>query len=137
MKRSAGTIVSNWAEADLNAARTWVAGQSQDIIAASGPSLVEKMIQKEDIATASAWLADFEGMPEFDDSVRTFVRNSAQEQPEVAADWIMKLTNERDQTGTFHRILRGWEQKDKAGAMDYIRNNPVPESIAKRAGIIE
>jgi hypothetical protein len=51
----------------------------------------------------------------------------------LAADWIMKLSSERDQERTFHRVLGGWMGKDSARAMEYIQNNPVPESISRRA----
>lgn len=135
MKRSAGEIVNRWADADLPGAVDWVEGQSEDIIASAAPSLVRQMINKEDVVSASNWLSDYEGNPAFDDSVRSLVWHSMNDEPAMAADWIMKLTTEKDQTGTFHRMLGNWMRKDRAGAMDYINNNPVPESIKRRAGM--
>jgi hypothetical protein len=137
MKRAAGTIVDRWAASDLSAAQAWVDRQAQDIVAASGPNLVQKMIQQEDTATAANWLADYEGDPAFDDSVRSLVWHSMKDDPSTAADWIMKLTSPQDQERTFHRVLRGWMQDDNEGAMEYINNNPVPESIRRRAGMTE
>jgi len=133
MTRSASTIIDNWAENDLQAARAWVEGQSTEIIAASGPNLVKELIQQGDASSASDWLSSYEGDPAFDDSVRSLVRHSLQEEPTVAADWIMKLTSERDQERTFHRVLGNWLQQDRDGALDYINNNPVPESVRTRA----
>jgi len=133
MARSAGAIVSRWANKDIDAAENWVNGQSQDIIAASGPSLVQRLVQEKDIATAADWLSNYEGEPAFDDSVRTLVQQSMNNEPTVAADWIMKLSSERDQERTFHRVLQGWMNNDREGALDYINNNPVPESIVRRA----
>lgn len=133
MARSAGTIIDNWAETDLQAARAWVEGQSTEIIAASGPNLVKELIQQGDTNTASEWLSNYEGNPAFDDSVRSLVRHSLTDEPVAAADWIMKLTSERDQERTFHRVLGNWIQSDREGALDYINNNPVPESIRTRA----
>jgi hypothetical protein len=57
------------------------------------------------------------------------------QEPTTAADWIMKLSSDRDQERTFHRVLGGWMQKDKEAAMGYINNNSVPDSIKRRAGI--
>ncbi len=135
MKSSAGEIVNRWADADLPAAVDWVEGQSEDIIASAAPSLVRQMIDQEDVVSASNWLSDYEGNPAFDESVRSLVRYSMNDEPAMAADWIMKLTTEKDQTGTFHRMLGNWMRKDRDGAMDYINNNPVPESIKRRAGM--
>jgi len=137
LKRSAGTIVDRWANIDLAAAKSWVSEQPADVIAASGPRLIENIIEKEDIATADAWLSNFEGNPAFDDSVRSFVWRSMNKEPTVAADWIMRLSNPKDQTGTFHRVLGGWMQKDREGAINYINNNPVPDSIKRRAGMTQ
>lgn len=133
MKRAAGTIVSRWADEDLPAARDWVENQPSEVAASAGPELVQKMIQKEDLTTAEAWLGNHEGDPAFDDSVRSLVWHSMGEEPTTAANWIMKLTSERDQERTFHRVLGGWMQKDKAAAMEYVSNNPVPDSIKRRA----
>ena len=135
MKRAAGSIVDQWAETDLDAAKAWVDGQPDEVIAASGPQLIENIIEDEDISTATAWLSRFEGNPAFDDSVRTLVYRSMSQEPTTAADWIMKLSSDRDQERTFHRVLGGWMQKDKEAAMGYINNNSVPDSIKRRAGI--
>ena len=135
MKRAAGSIVDQWAETDLNAAKAWVDSQPDEVIAASGPQLIENIIEDEDISTATAWLSRFEGNPAFDDSVRTLVYRSMSQEPTTAADWIMKLSSDRDQERTFHRVLGGWMQKDKEAAMGYINNNSVPDSIKRRAGI--
>jgi hypothetical protein len=135
LKRSAGTIVDRWAETDLEAAKNWVDNQPADVMAASGPRLIENIIAKEDIASAGAWLSNFEGNPAFDESVRTFVGRSMKQEPTTAANWIMKLSSTRDQERTFHRVLGGWMQQDREGAMNYINNNPVPDSIKRRAGM--
>jgi hypothetical protein len=95
--------------------------------------MVEGILKKKDPAAASEWLSTYEGNPAFDDSVRTLVWRSMTDTPELAADWIMKLSSERDQERTFHRVLGGWMGKDSARAMEYIQNNPVPDSISRRA----
>jgi hypothetical protein len=133
MKRSAQTIVNEWVKDDFNAAKTWVEEQPEEIIAAAGPELMKAILDKEDPAAASEWLSTYDGNPEFDETIRTLVWGTMNKTPELGADWIMRLSSENDQTRTFHRVLRGWINQDPAGAMDYIRNNPVPESISRRA----
>ncbi len=134
MKRSAETIIETWAAKDITAAKTWVASQPEEIAAASGPSLVGQMIEQDDPAGAATWLSQFEGNPAFDDSMRTMAWRSMEQNPETGADFIMKITNERDQERTFHRVLRNWMRNDREGAQEYIENNPVPASIKRRAG---
>ena len=133
MKRSAQTIVNEWVKDDFNAAKIWVEEQPEEIIAAAGPELMKAILDKEDPAAASEWLSTYDGNPEFDETIRTLVWGTMNKTPELGADWIMRLSSENDQTRTFHRVLRGWINQDPAGAMDYIRNNPVPESISRRA----
>lgn len=135
MNRAAGEIVERWANQDLTAARSWVESQPTEVVAAAGPKLVDEIIRQKDPLTASDWLANYDGNPQFDDTVRSFVWNSMRQEPSLAADWIMRMTSERDQTRTFHRVLGGWMQRDRQGAMDYIAQNPVPESIKRRAGM--
>ena len=135
MSRATGEIIDQWAESDLTAARSWVEGQPEEIVAAAAPRLIGEMIEQQDISTASNWLSNYEGNPEFDDAIRSFVYDSIRQEPTMAADWIMRMTNERDRTGTFHRILGRWMEQDRAGAMDYINSNEVPESIRRRANM--
>lgn len=133
MKRAAQSIVERWVDDDLDAAQTWVNSQPEDVVASAGSAMVEGILKKKDPAAASEWLSTYEGNPAFDDSVRTLVWRSMTDTPELAADWIMKLSSERDQERTFHRVLGGWMGKDSVRAMEYIQNNPVPDSISRRA----
>ncbi|MGJ8695051.1 MAG: hypothetical protein ACSHYF_01945 [Verrucomicrobiaceae bacterium] len=130
--RSSGTIVEEWARTDPAAARTWVDSQPNDTKAAAARGLMSA-IAADDPKGASRWLSQFEGQPEFDRAVQSFVYNVVQKEPELGADWIMKLTNEREQERTFHRILGTMLRDDPQRMMNYIQNNPVPESIAGRA----
>ena len=132
LKSSAGEIIQQWADNDLTAARDWVEGQSEEIVASAGPALVREIVQSEDVVAASDWLANYEGNPAFDESVRSLVWNSMSEEPAFAADWIMRLSSEDDQRNTFHRMIGKWMSKDEAGVVDYVNNNPVPEGIKKR-----
>jgi hypothetical protein len=45
----------------------------------------------------------------------------------------MKVTDTRKKEGIFHRVLSSWMREDTDGAMNYIENNEVPESVARRA----
>ncbi|YCM45640.1 hypothetical protein V2O64_06365 [Verrucomicrobiaceae bacterium 227] len=133
MKRSAQSIVEHWVNDDLDAAQSWVDSQPEEIIASAGSAIIEGILKQKDPAAASDWLAAYEGNPAFDDPVRTLVWRSMKETPELAADWIMKLSSERDQERTFHRVIGGWIGSDSERAMEYIQNNPVPESVRRRA----
>ncbi|MDF1712954.1 MAG: hypothetical protein P1U90_12000 [Akkermansiaceae bacterium] len=132
LKSSAGEIVQQWADNDLPAALSWVESQPEEIVASAGPSLVREMIQNENVVAASDWLANYEGNPAFDDSVKSLVWHSMGDEPALAADWIMRLSTEDEQRNTFHRMIGRWMSKDEAGVVDYVNNNPVPEGIKQR-----
>lgn len=132
LKSSAGEIVQQWADEDLPAARAWVESQPEEVVASAGPTLVREIIQNEDVVAASDWLANYEGKPAFDDSVKSLVWHSMNDEPALAADWIMRLSSTDDQRGTFHRMIGRWMSNDEAGVVDYVNNNPVPEGIQQR-----
>lgn len=132
MTRSARTIAERWLRKDFEAAKGWVDSQPDDVVAAAGPAMVEGILRNQDPAAASAWLAPHDGNPAFDDSIRTLVWRSMDKTPELSADWIMRLSNEGDQTRTFHRVFGGWLNNDAAAAAEYVQNNPVPDGILGR-----
>ncbi len=132
LKRSAKDIVESWAQEDLNAARAWTDQQSNEIRATAATSLIQEMAPEE----ASSWLSSYEGDPAYDNTIKTFVRSNIELTPELSADWIMKITNERDRNRTFSRVIGDWYQTDPDGLIDYAQNNVIPETALNRLNSI-
>lgn len=132
LSSAAGSIVEKWAEADLTAAKTWVERQDPAIIASAGPSLVREMAAKDQLLEASKWVAQYEGSPDFDRTIRSLVRSSASQEPEFAADWALRITSERERARTLHRMLGSWLEKDQAGAKAFLDSQSIPDSVRRR-----
>ncbi len=109
---------------------SWVASQSQEVAAASGPSLVNQMIEQETLTSAATWLEKNATTPAFDRSIATFAYQAFdQNKGELAADWVMQIENEERRAQIFQHNLDEWIESDRTGALKYIENNPVPQSI--------
>ncbi|MEJ6635967.1 MAG: hypothetical protein QNK83_10005 [Akkermansiaceae bacterium] len=132
LKKASGEIVGDWASDDPEAAQAWVNQQTEDIQASAGRGLMNAMA-KDDPEGASAWLSQHEGNPAFDGAVQSFVYNTIETEPEMGADWIMKMSDTSQSERMFHRVLGTWMRRDSEGAMSYIQNNKVPDSINQRA----
>jgi hypothetical protein len=127
--RASSDIIDGWASDSPELAQAWVDSQPDAIQAAAGHGLINALAPSE----AATWLTQHEGNPAFDDTIQSFAFNAIKREPELAASWIMKVTDTRKKEGIFHRVLSTWMREDTAGAMNYIENNEVPESVVRRA----
>lgn len=127
--KASSDIIDGWASDSPELAQAWVNSQPDAIQAAAGRGLINALAPSE----AATWLTQHEGNPAFDDTIQSFAFNAIKREPELAANWIMKVTDTRKKEGIFHRVLSSWMREDTDGAMNYIENNEVPESVARRA----
>jgi hypothetical protein len=67
-----------------------------------------------------------------DQVVQQFVWHSSQEDPALAASYIAKIGNPREQENLYNRMLTGWLRRDPAAATAWIQSNPLPESVQTR-----
>ncbi len=132
LTRASGQIVGDWAKDDPQGAQAWVEGQPEQVQAAAGRGLMNT-IARENPLEASAWLSQHEGNPAFDGAVQSFVFNTIQSEPEMGADWIMKVTDSGQSERLFHRVLGTWMRDDSESLSNYLQNNDVHESIVRRA----
>ncbi|MDB4353687.1 hypothetical protein N9Z02_00115 [Akkermansiaceae bacterium] len=130
--RASPEIIGNWAVDAPDLAKNWIGSQTEEIQAVAARGLMSAIASK-DPADASAWLSQHEGNPAFDDAIQSFVYGTIQKESELSASWIIKMTDARKKEGLFHRVLGGWMREDSPGAMNFIQNNDVPDSIARRA----
>jgi hypothetical protein len=64
-----------------------------------------------------------------DQVIQQFVWHSSQGDPALAATYIAKISNEREQINLYNRMLTGWMRRDPAAATSWIRSNPLPEAV--------
>ncbi|HEY8960806.1 MAG TPA: hypothetical protein VIM57_01285 [Luteolibacter sp.] len=67
-----------------------------------------------------------------DQVVQQFVWHSSQGDPALAASYIAKISNEREQINLYNRMLNGWMRRDPAAASAWIRSNPLPQAVQIR-----
>jgi hypothetical protein len=61
-----------------------------------------------------------------------FVWHSFGEAPEIAANYISKLSNEDQQSKMYGRMLDGWLRRDYNAASQWISQNSLPANVADR-----
>ena len=133
--RSAGEVIEGWAEKDLVSAQTWIDQQPDEIRASAARGFID-VIAREDPNRASTWLSSHVGNPAYDDAVRELIWNTAESDPALSGGWIMNLTEERDQTRTFHRALRGMMGSNADATMEFINSTEtLPDGIRQRATV--
>lgn len=67
-----------------------------------------------------------------DQVIQQFVWHSSQEDPALAATYIAKISNEREQVNLYNRMLNGWMRRDPAAANAWIRSNSLPQAVQIR-----
>jgi hypothetical protein len=67
-----------------------------------------------------------------DQVVQQFVWHSSQGDPALAATYIAKISNEREQINLYNRMLNGWMRRDPTAATAWIRSNPLPQAVQIR-----
>lgn len=67
-----------------------------------------------------------------DQVVQQFVWHSSQEDPALAASYIARISNEKEQINLYNRMLNGWMRRDPAAANAWIRSNPLPQAVQIR-----
>lgn len=132
LKRAAPEVIDRWIKEDKNAATAWINRQNDDVRAAAANSYVQNLSLDE----ADEWLSKNATSGDYDRAIQDLARRAIRgDSPEFGADWIMRITNERQRNRTFHRNLRSWQRKDREGLINYAQNNPVPESILRRLNL--
>jgi len=100
----------------------------QQVAEAITPAVAAKDPQK-----ASQWLAQFDDDPAFDTARLRLVQHLSRKTPELAADWIGRITDVATGEREFHRMLEGWMERDPEAVLRYMENNTIPESVRQRA----
>lgn len=132
LERSASNVVQRWAEDDPESAMAWVEQQPEAIKAQAAEGMISTLAE-DNPQQAAEWLNPYIGNPEFDDAIEKLVWKTSESDPLLSSNWIMNLTNERNQTRTYHRALRQMVQADAEATLSFIQNNEVPEGIRERA----
>src|SRR6185295_3922421 len=90
--KAAISVVSQWMEADPQAASTWAAGFTGDTRKQALDTVVQRWAQNDPTA-AGRWLAGLPDDPARQSAVRNYVNNLSWQYPDIAAPFAETMTD--------------------------------------------
>ncbi len=136
LNRASEDITRNWFHDNPEEATAWVQTLPPEAMSEAAEGIVNQIVQENPVQAAE-YLADLaQENPDanFDSSIRELVQGSTSKDPELAALWISGLSNDREQTRYYHRVLQQWQTQDSGAAQIWIEQNEnsLPGSIRRR-----
>lgn len=136
LNRVGEDITQAWYDSAPEEALSWVATLPAAAMSEAAEGIVGRVVRQDPVQAAEyiAQLAQQNPEVNFDSSIRELVRGSVRRDPELAAVWVGGISNEREQSRYYHRILGEWQNQDAAGANLWMQENQesLPNSIARR-----
>jgi len=129
--RSMDNVISAWMESDQDAAIAYYknlpAGTSRTnaLRGVANSMALENPRAAADFIDANASDAD-------DRVYQQFVWHSFGEDPALAASYVGKLSDSREQERMYQRVLEGWLRRDFQAASNWIGGNALPEAVQQR-----
>ena len=129
--RAARNVANALARQAPQNAATWVA-QLQPAARAEAARGVIPAMSSGDIEGTARWISTLQGVPNYDQVVEEYVWSCDQRAPEQSAAWIRAVADTAQQTRLYHRMLGEWARRDAAAVKNWVANNPVPDTVARR-----
>ncbi|MEK7949683.1 hypothetical protein [Luteolibacter soli] len=129
--RSMDNVISAWMEKDKDAAVAYYKGLPAGDVRTNALRGVANSMAMTDPRAAADFL-DAHASDANDRVYEQFVWNSFGEAPDIAVNYISKLTNEDQQSRLYGRMLDGWLRKDYNTASQWISQNSLPTNVAER-----
>ena len=133
-RRDASEVVGEqWARTDIEGARQWVESLPEDTRTEAAEGVASRYGYT-DPQRGAEWLVSLGDNPDLDGARRRFLDSATRGAPEVAANMVATLSNEKTRTGYYYRVLGQWSHRDKNAAQTWITENAatLPEPIVKR-----
>ncbi len=129
--RASRTVAAALAREDPKAAADWTRTLKPAAQAEAARGVIVPM-SSGDITGTAKWVSTLSGIPNYDRVVEEFVWSCDQRAPEQSAAWIQGVSDPAQQTRLYHRMLGDWAKRDAAAVKNWVSNNPVPDSVARR-----
>lgn len=136
-KRVADDIGASLARRDLDRAISWSEALQPDIRSEAVEGVIS-LYASQDAEAASRWLESLSGETNLDAAIRRFAWNTQGREPELAANWIHRMTDERRRNEMYYSVLSRWLRSNAAAAQAWIDNTPdLPEGVTALPGRLE
>jgi hypothetical protein len=129
--RASRRVADALAREDVAKASAWVTTLKPDAQAEAARGVIPLM-SSSDIAGTARWVSGLVGTPGYDNVVEEFVWSCDQRAPEQSAAWIQGVTDPRQQTRLYHRMLGNWARRDAAAVKQWVATNNVPDDVRRR-----
>lgn len=129
--RGARHVAEALAQQDVSKAAQWVRKLSPEAQAEAARGVIVPM-SRNDIPGTAKWVSTLNGIPNYDSVVEEYVWSCDYRSPEQSAAWIQGIADPEQRTRLYHRMLGEWAKRDAAAVKNWVANNTVPPSVAKR-----
>ena len=129
--RSMDNVISAWMDQDKDAATAYYKGLPAGEARTNALRGVANSMAMNDPRAAADFL-DANAGDANDRVYEQFVWHSFGEAPEIAVNYISKLSNEDQQSRMYGRMLDGWLRRDYNAASQWISQNSLPANVAER-----
>jgi hypothetical protein len=129
--RSMDNVISAWMETDKDSAVAYYQGLPAGDIRTNALRGVANSMAMEDPRAAADFL-DANAADANDRVYQQFVWHSFGEAPDIAASYIGKIADPREQEQMYGRMLDGWLRRDFNAASTWINGNALPENVQER-----
>lgn len=129
--RSMDNVISAWMETDKDSAVAYYKALPAGDIRSNALRGVANSMAMEDPRAAADFL-DANAADANDRVYQQFVWHSFGEAPDIAANYIAKIADPREQEQMYGRMLDGWLRRDFNAATTWINGNSLPETVQER-----
>jgi len=127
-QRAVEDVADALAGSDLNEAVRWTESLSPDLRGPAAEGVIMDLA-REDPQRASQWLDSLSSSLEVDGAIQRFVWTARQSEPQLAADWVGRLTEPSEQTRMYRAVLGSWLKEDNAAATTWIESADLPADL--------
>lgn len=129
--RSMDNVISTWMASDKDAAIAYYKNLPGGDLRSNALRGVANSMALEDPRAAADFI-DANAADANDRVYQQFVWHSFGESPEIAANYIGKMSNPRDQERMYQRVLDGWLRRDFQSASNWISGASLPQGVQQR-----
>ena len=129
--RTMDDVLSAWMDKDQDSAMAYYQGLPAGEARTNALRGVANSLAMEDPRAAADFL-DANAADANDRVYQQFVWHSFGQAPDVAVNYISRLSNGREQERMYGRMLDGWLRRDFDAASQWISQNPLPQNVSDR-----
>jgi len=129
--RAAAEVAQQWVQEDLQSALNW----TETLNGASKMNAAREVVgsyANENPSQASAWLQTMSSEPGYEPVVRSYIWNTARNNPELSLSHVPEIQSEKSQRKYYERILRNWKNQDATAAETWMTNHAISDDLRKR-----